>query len=53
MCSIRKLVLATFALSAFTFTGNLGAQTVLAGEREADITSISGVVADNAKWSLI
>jgi gluconolactonase len=53
MRSIKSLVLATFALSSFTFAGGLGAQTLLAGEREALITPISGVVAADAKWSLL
>lgn len=52
MHSIKTLVLVPLAVMSFGFAAGLGAQTLLAGEREAAITAISGVVAANARWSL-
>jgi gluconolactonase len=53
MRSIKKLVLVPFTLLSLTSTDNLGAQPLLAGERETAITAIEGVVAADVQWSLV
>ena len=51
MRSIRNLLLVS--VLSVIFYGSLCAQPLLAGERETAITAIPGVVAADARWSLI
>ncbi|MES2626629.1 MAG: SMP-30/gluconolactonase/LRE family protein [Pseudomonadota bacterium] len=58
MRPIRKNLVLTFLittswLASAIFSNTLVAQSLLAGEREATITAIDGVVAEDARWSLV
>ncbi len=47
------VALGLLAVAAASLGGNSAAQTLLPGEREADVAAIPGVVAAGAKWELV